>query len=98
MRRSARWMVLLDDRIMEYIEENGPSIPSDIAEYVPYGSQHVGNRCRKLAKKDFLQNLGNGVYVLTEQGERYLSGEFNAEEEVPTSPSEANTEETANGA
>jgi predicted transcriptional regulator len=81
-------MVLLDDRIMEYLQESGPSIPSEIADHVPYGSQHVGNRCRKLAISGFLKNLGNGVYVLTDQGERYLEGEFDASEKIPESPSE----------
>ena len=80
MRKSARWMVLLDDRILEYVSENGPTLPSDIAndDRIPYGAQHIGNRCRKLAEKGFLDNLGNGVYVITQRGRDYLNEEFDA--------------------
>lgn len=82
MRKSARWMVLLDDRILEYVSENGPTLPSDIAndDRIPYGAQHIGNRCRKLAENGFLDNLGNGVYVITQRGRDYLNEEFNAGE------------------
>jgi len=82
MRESARWMVLLDDRIMEFIDENGPSLPSNIADddRIPYGAQHIGNRCRKLADVGLLENLGNGVYVLTADGKSYLEGEHGVEE------------------
>jgi len=91
-------MVLLDDRIMEFIDEEGPSLPSNIADddRIPYGAQHIGNRCRKLADAGFLENLGNGVYVLTQQGINYLSGEFSASENVPEAPDEA--EAGTNGA
>lgn len=75
-------MVLLDDRILEYVAENGPTLPSDVAadERIPYGPQHVGNRCRKLAEYGFLDNLGNGVYVITQRGRDYLNEEFDAGE------------------
>ena len=74
--------MLLDDRILEYVSENGPTLPSDIAadDRVPYGAQHVGNRCRKLAEHGFLDNLGNGVYVITQRGRDYLNEEFDAGE------------------
>ncbi|WP_313695076.1 MarR family transcriptional regulator [Halorarum halobium] len=82
MRKSARWMVLLDDRILEYVSENGPTLPSDIAndDRIPYGAQHIGNRCRKLTEHGFLDNLGNGVYVITQRGRDYLNEEFDAEQ------------------
>ncbi|WP_135805200.1 MarR family transcriptional regulator [Halorussus marinus] len=77
MRVSPRWMILLDDRILELISEEGPLIPSKIAsdERIPYGSQHVGNRCRVLTNHGLLENIGNGVYVLTDRGKAYLKGE-----------------------
>jgi predicted transcriptional regulator len=70
-------MVLLDERILEFLQEEGPHTPSKIAEdsRIPYGAQHVGNRCRKLAENGFARNIGNGVYTITERGERYLEGD-----------------------
>ncbi|KPN31502.1 hypothetical protein SY89_02249 [Halolamina pelagica] len=96
MRQSARWMVLLDDRIMEFIDENGPSLPSNIADddRIPYGSQHIGNRCRKLAEVGLLENLGTGVYVLTAEGKSYLEGERSVEE---TPESSEESEKGTNG-
>ena len=96
MRQSARWMVLLDDRIMEFIDENGPSLPSNIGDddRIPYGAQHIGNRCRKLADAGLLENLGNGVYILTSDGKSYLEGE-SAVEDSPESAGEG--EKGANG-
>lgn len=76
MRQSPKWMVLLDDRILEFIREEGARPPSKIAEdsRIRYSEQHIGNRCRKLAEQELLQNIGNGVYEITEKGEEYLDG------------------------
>ena len=80
MRLSSRWMVLLDDRILEFLREEGAHPPSQIArdERIRYGEKHVGNRCLELAQHDFLENLGNGVYQITDRGKEYLDGEYNA--------------------
>lgn len=82
MRESGRWMVLADDRILEFLQEFGPAAPSKIAadERIVWGRQHIGNRCRKLAKYGLTKEVGNGVYAISEQGEQYLHGEFNARE------------------
>jgi predicted transcriptional regulator len=70
-------MILLDDRILEFLSEEGPHSPSKIAQddRIFYGSQHVGNRCRKLAKYGLVRNVGNGVYNITDVGGRYLAGD-----------------------
>ena len=85
MRKSGRWMVLLDDRILEFLVEAGFSTPSEIAEedFIHYSAQHVGDRCRKMAEHGLVENVGNGVYRITERGERYLAEELNTAEEVP---------------
>lgn len=73
-------MVLVDDRILEYLRAEGPYTPSKLVEAaeLPWGVQHVGNRCRELESNGFVRNGGNGVYVITERGEEYLDGEFDA--------------------
>lgn len=82
MRISGKWMVLLDDRILEFLQEEGPKIPSKIAndDRIHYGDQYVGDRCRKLSEYGLLENIGNGVYVITEQGKQYLAGDLDASE------------------
>ena len=84
MRKSGKWMVLLDERILELLskEENEFMSPSDIAEHkrIPYSSQHVGRRCKKLAEHGLLKPVARGVYTITEEGVAYLNGEYSAAE------------------
>ena len=71
-------MVLVDDRILEFLSEEGPHAPSKIAEdeRLPWGRQHIGNRCRELEQYGLVRNIGNGVYTTTNEGEQYLKEEF----------------------
>ena len=74
MRLSADWMVLADDRILEFLNENGPRSPTKIKDEspIPFSRQHINNRCMKLEEYGLTQNIGNGVYTITDAGERYL--------------------------
>ena len=84
MRKSGKWMVLLDERILELFVESDEDYMSvsEIAEHprIPYSSQYVGQRSRKLANHGLLYAVGNGMYTLTDEGEAYLKGEYNAAE------------------
>jgi len=85
MRYSGDWMVLADDRILEYIREEDSGSPTEMANsgYVRYSRQYVHTRCKKLTEKGLLEHLGNGVYVITDRGERYLDGEIDTSEDAP---------------
>ncbi|MFD1635198.1 phage repressor protein [Haloplanus ruber] len=76
MRHSGDWMTLVDDRVLEYIRENESGSPTQMKKEGPihYSRQYVDKRCRKLADEGLLRHLGNGVYVLTDDGEAYLDG------------------------
>ncbi|MFB6196781.1 MAG: ArsR family transcriptional regulator [Halobacteriaceae archaeon] len=82
MRRySAEWMTIVDDRILEYIYEEGSGSPTQMTEEGIKASQpHISRRCSKLANHGLLVHLGNGVYQITEDGEAYLEGELDASE------------------
>lgn len=85
MRQSGKWMVLLDDRILELFEEDdtGVMAPSEIAsdERILHSSGHVSRRCKKLEEYGLLKLVSKGVYSLTEQGEQYLEGDYNTRDE-----------------
>lgn len=85
MRYSGDWMVLADDRILEYIRENGSGSPAEMKDsgYVRYTSSYISKRCRKLVNHGLLNDLGNGVYTVSERGERYLDGEIDTSEDKP---------------
>jgi len=83
MRRHAEWSTLVDERIMEFLRDQGSRQPKQIADGLAdagmeYNQKYVGRRCRKLASEGLLRNLGNGIYTLAENGEQYLDGELDA--------------------
>nr|WP_225308128.1 MULTISPECIES: MarR family transcriptional regulator [unclassified Haloarcula] len=78
-------MVLADDRILEYVRENQTAGSTQMADsgYVRYSQSYISKRCRKLVEHGLLEHYGNGVYGITERGERYLDGEIDTSEDVP---------------
>jgi Mn-dependent DtxR family transcriptional regulator len=76
-------MSIIDARVLEYIQENGSGSEKKKEEArIRYTPEHVPERRRELANRGLLQHLGNGVSVITEDGERYLNGEFDTGESV----------------
>jgi predicted transcriptional regulator len=81
MRKSGNWMTVWDDRILEYIYNNGTATPTEIAnsEFVHVTAQHISNRLQKLHDHELVESLGNGVYQITTTGSYYLAGGYDAE-------------------
>jgi hypothetical protein len=74
-------MTRADDRLLEFLSDEGPHSPTRIAEdeRVGFGSEYIGRRLRNyLEPHGLVKNLGNGVYSITEAGEQYLAGELDA--------------------
>lgn len=80
MRLSGEWMRAPDDRILEYLSDEGPSSPSEMAEdsRMMFSKSYITTRCKALLERDFLVQYGHGVYAITERGEMYLREEFDA--------------------
>ncbi len=83
MRQSGSWMTIWDDRILEIIHEEGNGSPKELEDRdeIRISKSSVSRRLKKLADHDLLQPLANGVYVITEEGEAYLNGEYDAGKE-----------------
>lgn len=83
MRKSGEWMAGIDDRILEYLYENKPSRPSDIArdEYIYCSSSYVGQRLRELREYDLVAVQEEPIYEITDKGSAYLIGAYDAENE-----------------
>jgi hypothetical protein len=90
-------MVLADDRILEYLSENESGGATVIKEtgQVPYTRSYLSQRLAKLADYNLVKPLGNGVYRITERGEKYLDGELNTSEDAPDEVPEADDGPTA---
>jgi hypothetical protein len=80
MRLAADWMTGADDRILEYLHEEGTSTPTKIAQddRVRFSRTYINTRCRLLADHTLVRALGNGVYQITYRGQQYLDGDLDA--------------------
>ena len=105
MRYAGEWMSAADDRILEYLSENESGSPTKMKREGPirYSRVQVHRRCKILAEKELINDLGNGVYMITEDGEAYLEGRLDTEEwqyideETEKNPHTDSTEDTADG-
>jgi predicted transcriptional regulator len=90
-------MTIWDDRILEILRNSDSGTPSELAdeEYIKVSRQQVSRRLQKLNDHMLVQHLGNGVYVITERGEKYLDGEISTYEDEPDEIPE--TDEGDNG-
>lgn len=83
MRRSGDWQTIWDDRILEIISSDEDQIGKvgNIANhpYIGISQSSVSRRCGKLADHGLLRPIGDGVYVITDEGIAYLEGRYNAE-------------------
>jgi len=85
MRLSGSWQSVWDDRILEWIDENeGTGTPKEIHDsgLVRVSRTQIGRRMKKLAEHRLLKHVGNGAYVITDEGEAYLNEEYDAEQGV----------------
>lgn len=73
-------MSIWDDRILEVVREKEGSSVGDLHDhqYIRISKSQVSRRCKRLAEHGLLRPLGNGVYMITEKGERYLDEELDA--------------------
>lgn len=81
MRKSASWMTIWDDRILEYVDEEGSATPKKLDEsgFIHVSRSQISRRLRRLAEGSLLEHLGNGVYVITDEGEAYLEEQFDVD-------------------
>jgi repressor of nif and glnA expression len=77
-------MSLADDRILEYLRENETAGATEMSKNgVRYSQGYISKRCKKLLNHGLIRHLGNGVYAITERGEKYLDGELDTSEDAP---------------
>lgn len=82
MRYSGDWMTLVDDRILEYLQENETGSPKKMKEQGPirYSDAYIGRRCKRLVEEGLVRHLGNAVYTITSDGKAYLDGRLDTQE------------------
>jgi predicted transcriptional regulator len=78
-------MVAADDRILEYLSEHETGTPKKMADSgtVRFSRSYITQRCKRLLDYGLIRHLGNGVYIITDEGQQYLDGELDAAELEP---------------
>jgi len=73
-------MTLWDDRLLEWADSHDSVSAPDVkdTDYFRITRPHISRRLRKLADHGLLKDLGNGVYIITDEGEAYLEGDLDA--------------------
>lgn len=80
MRRSARWMNIWADRILEILSIEGSHTVGDLTQHeaIDTSNSTVSRTCSRLADHSLVREIGNGAYEITDEGEAYLNGEYDA--------------------
>ena len=73
-------MLPVDDLILEYLRDMGAATPKAMADDLERNNNYIGVRCRELMDYGLLQRVSHGLYRITEDGERFLDEELDAEE------------------
>jgi len=103
-------MTLVDDRVLEYLREHDSGTPTKMKREGPinYSRPYIDRRCKRLSEEGLVKHFGNGVYVITDDGEAYLDGRLDTQEwryvntdagsvGAESSPGESPGESEANG-
>lgn len=109
MRQSGSWQSVWDDRILEvaYQDEDNVVSVSQLDEHprIRTSKSNISKRCGILAEHGLLRRIGNGVYLITEEGKGYLEEEYDAdkgvwlnEHGIPEADGPDSSTEEANGA
>jgi predicted transcriptional regulator len=92
-------MTIWDDRILEIARKEDSVTPKKLSEtdYFAVSKTQISRRLRKLTEHSLMQHLGNGVYVITERGKRYLDGEISTYKDEPDKIPETDETDGDNG-
>jgi len=85
MRKPGSWMQNpTDERILEILDTGLMLGPTAIAKNIEKHRVTVSDRLRTLREYGLVESPEEGYYAITDLGERYLTGELDASELVPT--------------
>ncbi|MFC6763602.1 ArsR family transcriptional regulator [Natrinema soli] len=79
IRQQDDWMTPMDDKILEIMHGSNLTLtPSIIAFNTGCSQKEVNRRLIELADHGFVEKIERGKYRLTQRGEQYLCGQFDA--------------------
>lgn len=63
-----------DGRILKSLRRDGRNLPQNLARDLDYSRQYVQNRLQTLEAAEYVENVGGGLYELTEKGRDEVEG------------------------
>lgn len=83
LRKSDWWVEQVDERIMEFLDEQGWATPRLMARERGFSASEdrIGERCEMLVYAGFVAPLHGEMYELTQWGRLYLDGEVDARDQ-----------------
>ena len=83
MRKSANWMQLLDERILEHLSEDDWATPQTIYRETDFDAldaseARIAERCEELVSRELIAPIHGDMYEITRWGLAYLDGRLDA--------------------
>ncbi|WP_225334923.1 hypothetical protein [Halomicrobium urmianum] len=80
-RKSAYWMMQVDERILDYLDQEDWATPRMMARDRCFSVSEgfIWERCQMLRYVGFIAQFGRDMYELTNDGKLYLQGEIDAQ-------------------
>jgi len=89
VRRTATWMQQVDDRILEYVDEEDwatPALLADEPEFRHASERRLRERMEWLVYAGLLAPIAGEVVEITGAGQRYLAGDLAARHQPRPAP------------
>lgn len=80
LRKSDWWVQQVDERILEYLREQGWATPTVLsrARGIDASEGRIAERCARLVYAGFVAPIHGETYEITRWGQLYLDGEIDA--------------------
>jgi len=87
MRAPGKWMMQIDERILEYLDEEGWGTPATMQDEFTstISRQRLRSRCNHLAERELIVPVHGDMYEISRWGQAYLRGDLDAHH-LPTFP------------
>jgi hypothetical protein len=80
MRSSGRWMMQIDERILEYLDDEGWGTPATMKDELgcTVSEKRLKSRCKSLCERELVAPVHGDMYEITRWGQAYLRGNLDA--------------------
>lgn len=82
----ADWMRPEDDHVFALLRTERKDTLATVVEQLPLPRDRAADRCRTLAERGLVEDLGSEIYTISPRGKRDLDGDLDAADLEETDP------------